>query len=80
VLDEPTNSLDPPGQRALAELLARLPQPKILATHDVPFARALCNRAVFFRKGMIAASGPVEDLVKRFDWEMGIIGPAKLRR
>jgi len=79
VLDEPTTSLDPPGQGALAELLVRLPQPKILATHDVPFARALCDRAVFFQGGVIAAEGPVEDIVIRFGWELAL-ERSKLRR
>ena len=69
VLDEPTTFLDPPGQRALAGLLAHLPQAKILVTHDIPFAQALCNRAVFFQDGTIAAAGPVDDVVARFGWE-----------
>ncbi len=47
VLDEPTTFLDPPGQRDLADLLTHLPQAKILVTHDIPFAHAMCNRAVF---------------------------------
>jgi cobalt/nickel transport system ATP-binding protein len=68
VLDEPTASLDPPGQRSLAGLVADLPQAKILVTHDVPFALALCQRAVFFQAGRIAAEGPVEEMVCRFDW------------
>lgn len=70
VLDEPTTFLDPPGQRSLAELLARLPQAKILVTHDIPFAQAMCSRAVFFREGEIAAEGAVDELVRRFDWGM----------
>jgi cobalt/nickel transport system ATP-binding protein len=69
VLDEPTANLDPPGQRSLAELVAHLPQAKILVTHDVAFARALCQRAVFFRGGVIAGEGTVEDLVTRYDWD-----------
>lgn len=69
ILDEPTANLDPPGQRSLAELLARLPQAKIIVTHDVPFALTLCSRAVFFQGGVIAAEGPVEELVSRFKWE-----------
>jgi cobalt/nickel transport system ATP-binding protein len=68
VLDEPTTFLDPPGQRSLAELLARLPQAKILVTHDIPFALAMCSRAVFFREGTIAAEGTVDELVRRFNW------------
>ncbi len=69
VLDEPTTSLDPPGQTALLELLERLPQAKILVTHDVECARMLASRAVFFEKGRIAGEGPVEDVIARFSWD-----------
>ena len=69
VLDEPTANLDPPGQRSLAQLVARLPQAKILVTHDIAFALALCHRAVFFQEGVITAEGPVEDIVSRYDWD-----------
>ena len=79
VLDEPTASLDPPGQRSLAELVAHLPQAKILVTHDIPFALALCQRAVFFQDGSIAAEGTVEDIVSRFDWDF-TFERSKLRR
>ncbi len=68
VLDEPTTSLDPPGQRELADLLRDLPQAKLLVTHDVFFARALASRAVFFERGRIAAEGTVEEIVARFNW------------
>jgi energy-coupling factor transporter ATP-binding protein EcfA2 len=67
-LDEPTTFLDPPGQRALAELLAALPQAKIIVTHNIPFALALCRRAVFFQKGVIVAEGPTSEVVSRFEW------------
>jgi energy-coupling factor transporter ATP-binding protein EcfA2 len=69
VLDEPTTFLDPPGQRALAQLLSALPQAKILITHDMRFARALCSRAAFFSNGSIAAEGPVEQMAQRYEWE-----------
>jgi cobalt/nickel transport system ATP-binding protein len=69
VLDEPTTFLDPPGQRALAVLLAGLPQAKILITHDIPFARATCTRAVFFRKGRIQQEGTVEEVTEGQNWE-----------
>jgi cobalt/nickel transport system ATP-binding protein len=68
VLDEPTTFLDPPGQRILADLLLRLPQAKILVTHDIPFARAVATRAVFFERGTIAGEGTVEEVVTRFRW------------
>jgi cobalt/nickel transport system ATP-binding protein len=72
VLDEPTTFLDPPGQRALADLLAGLPQAKILVTHDIWFARAMCSRAVFFQEGTIVADGPVEEIAIRFGWDFAI--------
>jgi energy-coupling factor transporter ATP-binding protein EcfA2 len=68
VLDEPTTSLDPPGQRGLINLLRELPQAKILATHDVNFARALAHRAVFFESGRVVGEGPVDEIVARFSW------------
>jgi len=68
VLDEPTTFLDPPAQRALAKLLDELPQAKILVTHDLSFARAICRRAVFFERGKIAGEGTVDEVARRFDW------------
>ena len=68
VLDEPTTFLDPPAQRDLAALLCRLPQAKLIVTHDARFARILARRAVFFDKGRIVADGPVERIVDRFEW------------
>jgi cobalt/nickel transport system ATP-binding protein len=68
VLDEPTTFLDPPGQRSLAELLASLPQAKILITHDVAFARRLTNDACFFQAGKIVARDRLAAITSRFDW------------
>ncbi len=68
VLDEPTTYLDPPAQRALAELLCQLPQAKILVTHNLGFAAALCDRALFFQAGKVAGEGNLDDLIARFDW------------
>jgi len=68
VLDEPTTSLDPPAQRGLVDLLRSIPQAKLLVTHDPSFASALATRAVFFEHGKIAGEGPVEEIVRRFNW------------
>ena len=68
LLDEPTTSLDPPGQRALLDLLKALPQPKIIATHDVHFADALTRRAVFLDNGRLIADGELREVVREFDW------------
>lgn len=71
ILDEPTTHLDPPARRALLELLAALPQAKLVVTHDAAFARALCPRAVFFDHGRIAADGPTEEIIRRYGWDLG---------
>jgi cobalt/nickel transport system ATP-binding protein len=70
ILDEPTTHLDPPARRNLLDLLATLPQAKLVVTHDTAFARALCARAVFFEQGRIAADGPTGDIIRRFQWEI----------
>lgn len=72
ILDEPTTHLDPPSRRQLIEILRALPQAKILVTHDVPFALALATRGIFLDKGRVAASGPVEEILSRFDWDPAI--------
>ena len=68
LLDEPTTSLDPPGQRVLLQLLKTLPQAKIVATHDVHFAAALSSRAAFLDRGRIVAHGTAKELAERFRW------------
>jgi len=68
LLDEPTTSLDPPGQRALLNLLHRLPHPKLIATHDLHFAAALSSRAIFLDSGRLVADGELEHVVRSFDW------------
>lgn len=68
VLDEPTTFLDPPGRRSLTDLLASLPQDKILITHDATFAGRLMRDAVFFEAGKIVARGEIGEIVRQFDW------------
>jgi cobalt/nickel transport system ATP-binding protein len=68
VLDEPTTFLDPPGRRALIDLLKSLPQAKVLVTHDMPFARDLAGRAVFFHRGRITRSGSVAEVAEACGW------------
>lgn len=71
ILDEPTTSLDPPGQRELLRILAGLDQAKIVTTHDTHFAQALGGRALFLDHGLVAGEGTVRDVVLRFSWDVG---------
>jgi cobalt/nickel transport system ATP-binding protein len=70
LLDEPTTSLDPPGQRALLHLLNSFSQTKIVATHDVHFAAAVSKRAVFLEQGRIIGDGPLQEISQRFGWNL----------
>jgi cobalt/nickel transport system ATP-binding protein len=72
VFDEPTTFLDPPAQRSLALLLTHLSQSKVVITHNIPFAAAICNKAVFFDQGQIAAQGPIQEIAGRFGWEFRV--------
>ena len=69
ILDEPVTFLDPPGRAALIEVLHRLSQAKLIVSHDIDLARELATRAVFFLKGKIVASGGVDGIVERFQWD-----------
>jgi cobalt/nickel transport system ATP-binding protein len=70
IFDEPTTFLDPPGQNELARILIELPQAKLIATHDVLFAKKVATRAVFFVEGRIADDGPIEAIADRFHWRL----------
>lgn len=70
IFDEPTTFLDPPGQIELARILIQLPQAKLIATHDISFARKVAHRAIFFADGRIAGDGPVEAIADRFHWRL----------
>ena len=79
ILDEPTTFLDPPAERNLLQLLADLPQAKLIVTHNIRLATALASRAVFFEKGKLVASGSVDEIARRFDWTYSDLPPADLR-
>lgn len=63
LLDEPSAGLDPPGRRELAAHLAGLPAAILLATHDLAFARAACDRFILLEEGRIALAGDRFDLI-----------------
>ena len=79
VLDEPTTFLDPPGQRNLVHLLSELPQAKLIVTHNIRFASALAQRAIFFERGKLVADGPIEEIAQRYDWNYSALAEADLR-
>ena len=63
LLDEPTAFLDPRARRRLLEVLQRLPQTMLVATHDLGFALALCPETVLLRQGTVFARGESRELL-----------------
>jgi cobalt transport protein ATP-binding subunit len=63
VLDEPSANLDPKARRQLIDILQDLPVTKIIATHDLPVAYELCDRAMILDQGRIVADGPLETIL-----------------
>jgi iron complex transport system ATP-binding protein len=67
LLDEPTASLDLRYQIGIAALIRRLHDLQdvsiVLSTHDVHFARAVCDEIVLLRDGEILARGPSAEVL-----------------
>ena len=62
-LDEPSSSLAPRARRELIELLARLPQTQLIATHDLALVRELAERVVVMDGGRVVADGATAEVL-----------------
>ncbi len=56
-LDEPTAALDPAARRRLIRWLDGFAHTRVIATHDLDLALALCPRVVVLHQGRIAIDG-----------------------
>lgn len=63
VFDEPSAGLDPRARRELIELLERMQQTMVIATHDLDLAARLTSRTVVMDGGVIAADGPTPSIL-----------------
>ncbi|MNE38400.1 Histidine transport ATP-binding protein HisP [compost metagenome] len=66
LFDEPTSALDPElvgDVLAVMRTLADEGMTMIVVTHELGFARELCDRAVFMENGRIEAMGSPEELL-----------------
>ncbi len=64
-LDEPSAGLDPRARQNLIALLRDLPQTMIIASHDLEFIQALCDRVILLEAGRVVADIPPEELEER---------------
>ncbi len=65
-LDEPMSGLDPMGRREIRELIAELREKGttvFMSTHILSDIEALCNNVAILRKGKLAATGKLDELL-----------------
>jgi ABC-2 type transport system ATP-binding protein len=68
ILDEPTNGLDPAGQRdirALIQSLASAGRTIFISSHQLHDIEQICRRVAILRAGRVVAEGAVADLLRR---------------
>lgn len=68
ILDEPTNGLDPAGQREIRELIPRLAHEGrgvLLASHLLHEVQQVCDRVSIIRRGQLLESGTIASLTQR---------------
>ncbi len=66
ILDEPTNGLDPAGQREIRELIPRLAsegRAVLLASHLLYEVEQVCDRAAIIRRGELVRTGTLDELM-----------------
>jgi len=63
IMDEPSSSLDPKARRKLIELLRRMPQTKIIASHDLDLVWDVCSRVIVLKEGGVAADGETKTIL-----------------
>ena len=67
LFDEPTSALDPEMIREVLDVmrdLAREGMTMLVVTHEMGFAREVCDRLVFIDGGVIVEQGPPEEFFK----------------
>ena len=64
LFDEPTAFLDPRARRNLIKIMNGLPQTKLIASHDLPFAGAVASRAIVLKRGWFFADGAAREILR----------------
>ena len=64
LMDEPTAALDPYHRRTVIRAIRDLPQTKLITSHDLDMILDTCSRAILLSKGIVAADGPAEEILR----------------
>ncbi len=63
-MDEPSSSLDPRNRRMLINVLNRLENTLVIASHDLDMILQTCSRVILIDNGEIAADGNAFDILR----------------
>ena len=64
LMDEPSTALDPVNRRTVINTINRLPQTKLIASHDLDMILDTCQRVVLLSHGSIVADGDAESILR----------------
>ena len=64
LMDEPSTALDPVNRRTVINTINRLPQTKLIASHDLDMILDTCQRVILLSHGAIVADGEAETILR----------------
>ena len=64
LMDEPSSALDPVNRRTVINTINRLPQTKLIASHDLDMILDTCQRVILLSHGAIVADGEAETILR----------------
>ena len=64
LMDEPSTALDPVNWRTVINTIHRLPQTKLIASHDLDMILDTCQRVILLSHGKIVADGSADAILR----------------
>ena len=64
LMDEPGSALDPYNRRLVINQIRKLPQTKIITSHDLDLILDTCERVILIGNGRIQADGPAAEILR----------------
>ena len=64
LMDEPSTALDPVNRRTVINTIHRLPQTKLIASHDLDMILDTCQRVILLSHGKIVADGSADAILR----------------
>lgn len=64
LMDEPTSALDPYNRRLIMNMIGRLPQTKLISSHDLDMILDTCSRVILLSGGAVIADGPAQEILR----------------